>query len=265
MPTYAGDDVSPGLRFENPFLLASAPPTESDTNILRAFEAGWGGRRHQDHRPAPGRQRQGPEDQVPPLDAEQLPALDGEAPRHGAALVLELGADFRQAARLVAAAAAPDQAGLSDRGARRVDHGRFGRRPRARSLARAGRGLSGAGRRRVGAEPVVPAHGSRGHGFQHRQELRAHRHGRPGRARSASRVPGLGQAHADHHEHRQGSRGGIRAPAPTRFPRRIRSRRCRSSIPSRSSSRCSVEGKVLVRRPGRTRRSCRCRSPRWRR
>ena len=32
-----------GLRFENPFLLASAPPTESDSNILRAFEAGWGG------------------------------------------------------------------------------------------------------------------------------------------------------------------------------------------------------------------------------
>jgi dihydroorotate dehydrogenase len=32
-----------GLRFPNPFLLASAPPTESDSNILRAFEAGWGG------------------------------------------------------------------------------------------------------------------------------------------------------------------------------------------------------------------------------
>ena len=32
-----------GIDFENPFLLASAPPTESDTNILRAFEAGWGG------------------------------------------------------------------------------------------------------------------------------------------------------------------------------------------------------------------------------
>jgi dihydropyrimidine dehydrogenase (NAD+) subunit PreA len=32
-----------GLAFENPFLLASAPPTESDTNIMRAFEAGWGG------------------------------------------------------------------------------------------------------------------------------------------------------------------------------------------------------------------------------
>src|SRR5437016_13401887 len=32
-----------GIRFQNPFLLSSAPPTESETNILRAFEAGWGG------------------------------------------------------------------------------------------------------------------------------------------------------------------------------------------------------------------------------
>jgi dihydropyrimidine dehydrogenase (NAD+) subunit PreA len=32
-----------GIEFDNPFLLASAPPTESDSNILRAFEAGWGG------------------------------------------------------------------------------------------------------------------------------------------------------------------------------------------------------------------------------
>jgi dihydropyrimidine dehydrogenase (NAD+) subunit PreA len=32
-----------GLRFPNPFLLSSAPPTESEPNILRAFEAGWGG------------------------------------------------------------------------------------------------------------------------------------------------------------------------------------------------------------------------------
>ena len=32
-----------GLRFQNPFLLSSAPPTESDANIMRAFDAGWGG------------------------------------------------------------------------------------------------------------------------------------------------------------------------------------------------------------------------------
>ena len=32
-----------GIGFRNPFLLSSAPPTESESNILRAFEAGWGG------------------------------------------------------------------------------------------------------------------------------------------------------------------------------------------------------------------------------
>ena len=32
-----------GLKFPNPFLLSSAPPTESDSNIMRAFDAGWGG------------------------------------------------------------------------------------------------------------------------------------------------------------------------------------------------------------------------------
>jgi dihydropyrimidine dehydrogenase (NAD+) subunit PreA len=35
--------VFTGIRFENPFLLSSAPPTESESNIMRAFEAGWGG------------------------------------------------------------------------------------------------------------------------------------------------------------------------------------------------------------------------------
>jgi dihydroorotate dehydrogenase len=35
--------VFTGIHFENPFLLASAPPTESDSNIMRAFDAGWGG------------------------------------------------------------------------------------------------------------------------------------------------------------------------------------------------------------------------------
>jgi dihydropyrimidine dehydrogenase (NAD+) subunit PreA len=35
--------VFTGLKFDNPFMLASAPPTESESNILRAFEAGWGG------------------------------------------------------------------------------------------------------------------------------------------------------------------------------------------------------------------------------
>src|SRR5712675_23977 len=32
-----------GIKFENPYLLSSAPPTESESNITRAFESGWGG------------------------------------------------------------------------------------------------------------------------------------------------------------------------------------------------------------------------------
>jgi dihydropyrimidine dehydrogenase (NAD+) subunit PreA len=35
--------VFTGIRFDSPFLLASAPPTESDGNIMRAFEVGWAG------------------------------------------------------------------------------------------------------------------------------------------------------------------------------------------------------------------------------
>ena len=31
-----------GVRFENPFGLASAPPTTTSAMIRRAFEAGWG-------------------------------------------------------------------------------------------------------------------------------------------------------------------------------------------------------------------------------
>ncbi|QPM90515.1 tRNA-dihydrouridine synthase [Pseudooceanicola algae] len=32
-----------GLKFVNPFVLASAPPTESKRKIMKAFDAGWGG------------------------------------------------------------------------------------------------------------------------------------------------------------------------------------------------------------------------------
>jgi dihydropyrimidine dehydrogenase (NAD+) subunit PreA len=32
-----------GIKSPNPFWLASAPPTDRETNVVRAFEAGWGG------------------------------------------------------------------------------------------------------------------------------------------------------------------------------------------------------------------------------
>ena len=46
-----------GLRFENPFLLSSAPPTESDAQHHARVRRRLGRRRHQDDRPAPGGQR----------------------------------------------------------------------------------------------------------------------------------------------------------------------------------------------------------------
>ncbi|MBU74973.1 MAG: hypothetical protein CMM73_04640 [Rhodospirillaceae bacterium] len=49
-PTRGGDTMTnrlattfTGLEFVNPFILASAPPTESKRKIMKAFEAGWGG------------------------------------------------------------------------------------------------------------------------------------------------------------------------------------------------------------------------------
>ena len=54
-----------GLRFENPFLLASAPPTESDSNIMRAFDAGWGGVVTKTIGLHPVVNVAGPEDEVP--------------------------------------------------------------------------------------------------------------------------------------------------------------------------------------------------------
>src|SRR5258706_2036806 len=32
-----------GIKSPNPFWLASAPPTDKKYNVVRAFEAGWGG------------------------------------------------------------------------------------------------------------------------------------------------------------------------------------------------------------------------------
>ncbi len=91
-----------GLKFTNPFLLSSAPPTESDSNIMRAFDAGWGGVVTKTIGLHPVTNVAGPEDQVPALDAGR-PAVDAEEARHGAALVVELGADLGQDARLVGA------------------------------------------------------------------------------------------------------------------------------------------------------------------
>lgn len=37
------ESVFLGIKSPNPFWLASAPPTDKKINVLRAYEAGWGG------------------------------------------------------------------------------------------------------------------------------------------------------------------------------------------------------------------------------
>ena len=91
-----------------------------------------------------------------------------------------------------------------DRDPRRLDHGRVRQRPRAAPLADAGDRVPGRRRRRVRAEPVVPAHGPRGHGLEHRQGRRAHLGRHAGRERSGEGA-GLVQAHAVDDRHRRRS------------------------------------------------------------
>ena len=102
-----------GLKFKNPFLLSSAPPTESDSNIMRAFEAGWGGVVTKTIGLHPVTNVAGPKTKFNRVDPASGAHHDAEAPGLGAALVVELGADLRQGHRLVAAEDREDQAGVS--------------------------------------------------------------------------------------------------------------------------------------------------------
>ena len=43
MPKNKLECYSNGVRFENPFLVGSGPPSTNAKVIARSFEAGWGG------------------------------------------------------------------------------------------------------------------------------------------------------------------------------------------------------------------------------
>ena len=103
-----------GIKFENPFLLSSAPPTESESNILRAFDAGWGGvvTKTIGLHPVVNVVRR--EGEVHAHDAGRRARVDEEAAGRGAALVVELGAHLRQDARLVGAAHPAHQGSVSE-------------------------------------------------------------------------------------------------------------------------------------------------------
>ena len=159
-----------GIRFENPFLLSSAPPTESESNILRAFEAGWGGVVTKTIGLHPVVNVAGPKTKFLRADPETGAALDEQGPRAARCTRRGTGSSSptsRSTGGCRASAAikkafphrvliASIMAGSgSDK---ELDHWR--------TLARA---CQDAGRRRPRAEPLLPAHGPRGHGLEHRQ------------------------------------------------------------------------------------------------
>ncbi len=225
-----------GLRFDNPFLLASAPPTESESNITRAFDAGWGGVVTKTIGLHPVVNVAGPKTKFlrATPDSTQLSMKK----RPGAALHSSWNWELISDKTLdwwVPRIGRIKQA-YPGSGAGGVDHGRLGQRLRTAALADAGEGVPGRGRRRARAESLVPAHGPAGHGLEHRQGSRAGVGGDAGGEGSGARA-GVGQAHAVDDRHRRRGARRVprrrrrRSPPPTRF------RRCRSSIPRRSSSR----------------------------
>ena len=158
-----------GLRFENPFLLASAPPTESDSNIMRAFDAGWGGVVTKTIGLHPVVNVAGPKTKFLRADADS-PQLSMQK-RPGTALHSswnwELISDktldwwVPRIARIKQAY--PDRILVASIMA---GSGSDEELAHWQTLATA---CQDEGRRRARAEPVVPAHGPQGHGLEHRQ------------------------------------------------------------------------------------------------
>src|SRR5215475_4847874 len=144
-----------GLRLRNPLLLSSAPPTESESNILRAFEAGWGGVVTKTIGLHPVVNVVGPKTKFLRADADS-PRLSMKK-RPGAALHSSWNWEL-----------------ISDK---TLDWwvprlGRLRQRHRAAPLAGTGDRVPGTEVRRPRAEPVVPAHGSPRHGIERRQGQR---------------------------------------------------------------------------------------------
>ena len=133
-----------GVRFPNPFLLSSAPPTESESNIVRAFEAGWGGVVTKTIGLHPVVNVFGPKTKFLRADADS-PQLSMKK-RPGAALHSSWNWELISDKTLdwwvprlgrIKKAFPRSRAG-------RVDHGRLGQRHGAAALADAGDGVPGA-------------------------------------------------------------------------------------------------------------------------
>src|ERR1051325_3308547 len=217
--------VFTGIRFRNPFLLASAPPTESDSNIMRAFEAGWGGVVTKTIGLHPVVNVKGPKTKYLRaqnggyrLSMNKKPdttlvaswnwelisdkTIDWWLPRIES---IEKAFPDKILIASIMAGSGNDKElhnwqlltkGVQDAGADGLGQG-------AAQLAAADQGRAGRGRGRPRAEFLLPAHGPRGHGLERRQgqsALLGRDRGREGSGEGA----GVGEADSGHGEHRRG-------------------------------------------------------------
>ena len=185
-----------GIRSPNPFWLASAPPTNSGYQVMRAFKAGWGG--------AVWKTLGDPIVNV----TSRFAGIGYGSARMMGMNNIELITDrplednLREIAECKAALSRPRDRRVADDG------------NEARALARAGQRRSGSRRRRVRTELRLPARNVRARdGLGGRSRSRTHRVvyalGRRSVARAGDR-----QAHAQHHRRScRGARGGARRGA----------------------------------------------------
>ena len=154
-----------GLRFDNPFLLSSAPPTESDSNIMRAFDAGWGGVVTKTIGLHPVVNVRGPKTKFlratpdsPHLSMQKRPGTALHSSWNWE-LISDKPLDWWVPRIARIKQAHPDRVLVAS-----IMAGSGSDRELA-ALADAGHGLPGRRRRRARAQPVVPAHGPQGHGL----------------------------------------------------------------------------------------------------
>ena len=217
-----------GLRFENPFLLSSAPPTESDSNIMRAFDAGWGGVVTKTIGLHPVVNVARAEDQVPARRRPTSPHLSMQK-RPGTALHSSWNWELISDKPLdwwVPRIARIKQA-HPDRDPGRVDHGRLGQRPASsRTGRRWPRRCQDEGADALELNLSCPHMDRKDMGSNIGKDTGADLDRHAGGEGSGAGA-GLGQADAVDHRHRR--RGARRLPRRRRRHRRRRtpSRRCR--------------------------------------
>ena len=184
-----------GIKSPNPFWLASAPPTDKEYNVVRAFKAGWGGVVWKT------------------LGEEGPPIVNVNGPRYGAVYGADRRAARPQQHRAHHRPSARGEPAGDQEGQARVAGPRDGRLAHG-ALRRGVRGRTSCKRveeteaRRDRAELRLPARHERArHGVRRRPGARIHRDGHP-LVQAEHPHAGDREADAQHHRHPLPGAGG---------------------------------------------------------